>query len=304
MRKHWYLNIFMLLLLSFGVESSLAQGLIVSKKDGTKIKVPYELLERVTVYDADQPNPGDSVLPVHFKKKLMRYCERFENADVLWSDTLSFNYDEQGRVLSERYTSSEQHLSSSSYSWKGNQIDYVSHDMSDLEDGTYTIENGKLVSYKGPYVDIVYTYNELGQLISYQDNDEYEGCEYNLSWEGDKLVGFTVQYIDDIEKTVYSIEYTDKKCEGVCLPLYNPFRFSKSFLLVNPCFMGQKINQLPSKMTYKDGKGNSGETNFTFELDNDGFVTKADLIEEYSLVNSDGSIRHKGSHSVFEYLWE
>ena len=61
MKKNWFLRIYMLFCGSMLATSLFAQGLLIEKKDGSTIKVPYELLERVTVYDNDNtPQPGDA----------------------------------------------------------------------------------------------------------------------------------------------------------------------------------------------------------------------------------------------------
>lgn len=50
--KRIQLNIFLTsLLLAFGVFASYAQGVVVYKKDGTKVHVPYEMLDSISTYD-------------------------------------------------------------------------------------------------------------------------------------------------------------------------------------------------------------------------------------------------------------
>ena len=61
MKKNWFLKLYILFCGSMLASSLFAQGLLIEKKDGSAIKVPYELLERVTVYDNDDtPQPGDT----------------------------------------------------------------------------------------------------------------------------------------------------------------------------------------------------------------------------------------------------
>lgn len=50
--KRIQLKIFLTsLLLAFGVLASYAQGVVVYKKDGTKVRVPYEMLDSISTYD-------------------------------------------------------------------------------------------------------------------------------------------------------------------------------------------------------------------------------------------------------------
>ena len=53
MKNNWFLKMSFLACGCMAGSSLFAQGLLVEKKDGSQIKIPYELLERVTVYDAD-----------------------------------------------------------------------------------------------------------------------------------------------------------------------------------------------------------------------------------------------------------
>ena len=53
MKNNWLLKMSFLACGCMAGSTLFAQGLLVEKKDGTQIKIPYELLERVTVYEAD-----------------------------------------------------------------------------------------------------------------------------------------------------------------------------------------------------------------------------------------------------------
>ena len=53
MKNNWFLKMSFLACGCMVGSSLFAQGLLVEKKDGSQIKIPYELLECVTVYDAD-----------------------------------------------------------------------------------------------------------------------------------------------------------------------------------------------------------------------------------------------------------
>ena len=53
MKNNWLLKMSFLACGCMAGSALFAQGLLVEKKDGTQIKIPYELLERVTVYEAD-----------------------------------------------------------------------------------------------------------------------------------------------------------------------------------------------------------------------------------------------------------
>lgn len=56
------------LLLAFGVLASYAQGVVVYKKDGTKVRVPYEMLDSISIYDYGDPSEmvgANKVFTVH-----------------------------------------------------------------------------------------------------------------------------------------------------------------------------------------------------------------------------------------------
>ena len=57
MKNNWLLKAYFLFCASVLSSSLFGQGLWVEKKDGTKIRILYEILERVTVYDEVAPNP-------------------------------------------------------------------------------------------------------------------------------------------------------------------------------------------------------------------------------------------------------
>lgn len=60
MKKHGFLKIGFLFCCYMSGATLFAQGLLIEKKDGSTLKIPYELLERVTVYDGNDVQPGIS----------------------------------------------------------------------------------------------------------------------------------------------------------------------------------------------------------------------------------------------------
>lgn len=59
--KRIQLKIFLTsLFLAFGVLASYAQGVVVYKKDGTQVRVPYEMLDSISTYDYTSETVGDN----------------------------------------------------------------------------------------------------------------------------------------------------------------------------------------------------------------------------------------------------
>lgn len=90
-------------------------------------------------------------------------------------NSLTKEYDEQGRIvhLVESHRDSENKFEKW-FTYNGNSVSAKDSDGGFFE--TVYSDTGKILSYKDPYIEEIYEYNEKDQLIHYKNNSE--GSEY------------------------------------------------------------------------------------------------------------------------------
>ena len=277
MKKNWINHTLALFVFSLVGLPAFSQGLLIEKKDGSQIKVPYEEFDCMTVYEADQPDNEDSVLPERYGKQLLGYS-MLDSVKVspwgpdVYKSAYSFTYDDKGRVLKETYYEEDWENEGIYYKWHGNQIDFNDS----YENGTFTIENGKLVScVSNDGSKEHYLYDKNGQLLQYKSDSDDGNFLYEMTWENGRVVEMKETALDGQENGTYVYEYADDKvCQAYFPYMYYPFGYNE-FRSVHPCFLGKLMNHLPSRIIYDGTKGSHIEMNITYECDAEGYVTKS-----------------------------
>ena len=199
--------------------------------------------------------------------------------------TYTFNYDDKGRLV--RATDSwDSGWSYSSYKylleWSDNAIVVTWIDSLNYKyTGSYTLElvDG-LVFRNGE--NSTYTYNDSNRLIQCI----FPKNKCTINWDNDKVV-----FVDDLDSGQSTLSYNGF-CEKGYFPIMTNYintDIDEVILMAHPEIVGIRTTQLPSNAS-------RGGVIFSYEFDEDGYVTK--IIREYTSGHSNGVIE------TYDITWE
>lgn len=254
--------------------------------------------ENTTQNPTQDPAPEKS-------KRLVRIIEEEYSPDGELDDknTYLLEYDSDGRVTSviePGIDGDEDDIYFISY--KGNSIT-----CEELESNTVTfrLSDGKIIwgkedFYSGYFSYLHdYSYNSSNCLVEATS----EISKATFTWSGDKLVEVYDNYFD-YEDEYYSLKYDGKTCKG-----YNPVIVSlfgyqimceanETVWAVTPAQLGLRTNQLPTSMI-----DNWAVSKFTYELDDDGYLTKCIRVIEGEYEGEYDEYEEKWTE-IYKFTWE
>ena len=218
----------------------------------------------------EEPDGGDS----SNEKKLTKLA----SADSHYSFT--FTYDDKGRL--SKVTEISDYSDEESYLWGDNAIK--------CESFTITLENGLAQHENGGREEYVYTYNQSDRLLECNDME--------FMWDGDKLVSVTeVEMPNSDYETTTEIRFT---YEETCRKGYNPYitgmlsiGSSKYLYIGHPELLGLRTKQLPKSVTStRTNRYNTSSetTNFSYEFDKEGYISKMKIEEIYEGESSTNTV--------------
>lgn len=181
--------------------------------------------------------------------------------------TLEFVYNAAGELIKDNAWSDDVNQ----YTWSANKITMDGY----YDDYIFTLNNALLnncteANVNDPHT-CTYEYNSANKLIKYCNNVQIE-------WQDGKIVSYTRSGDNWSEK--YTLTYENVVTTGWC-PIYDDELWDELdyFHWANPHLCGMLSHHLPIKI---EGAGDICK--FSYELDNDGYVSKVE-VERYSTSN-------------------
>lgn len=168
--------------------------------------------------------------------------------------TLKFTYNTNGELSKDN---SWNNYEENNYTWSANTITMDGN----FSDYIFTMNNA-LIEKCDIYGNIYsYKYNAQNKLIKY-------GNDVSVEWENGKIISYT--HSGDSWSETYDLTYGDEVTAGWC-PLYDCELWDELdyFHWANPHLCGMLSHYLPIKI---EGAGDI--CYYTYELDNDGYVSK------------------------------
>ena len=205
--------------------------------------------------------------------------------------SVTFTYDEKGRMVKADEVSN--YSDSESFMWGDDAIK--------CENATIVLENGLVQRENLKWTKYVYFYNQSNRLIEYEREGSTD--EISFIWDGDKLVSITEienPNSDYTSTTDITITY-----EKSCKRGYNPYFIgslgigaSTYLSFGHPELWGLRTKQLPKTVTRTRTSRYdtiSETTNFSYEFDKDGYISKMIIEETYE---------GESSRATFTLTWE
>lgn len=260
--------------------------------------------------DGTNDGPGDEQPESGVVKRLKQYAfAETDGEDAGYSYFLNFEYDGAGRIEKIVKTTYEEGYGSYHYTydyyWNGNTIEEYRdgyHEMTYHIGTTDHLVSSATYNGYGDNARITFSYNSSNQLTSYTDRVYEESSKYNFKWNGDKVIELREEDSEYPEyNSTIKFTYGSKKCSG-----YNPnageFTDFSPITLVHPELFGCKTKHLPSKANYLyDLYGEVGVTEFTYELDNDGYVVK---LKGKGWQYDEDDMKKHDLNFEYNYVWE
>lgn len=180
---------------------------------------------------------------------------------------LLFTYNTSGELIKDNsWSSSEEN----NYTWSANTITMNGY----YDSYILTLNNALLSEYTeaGKSHSCTYEYNSSNKLIKYCN-------DVKIEWDGNKITSYTRS--GDSWSETYDLTYGDEVTAGWC-PLYDCELWDELdyFHWANPHLCGMLSHYLPIKI---EGAGDI--CYYSYELDNDGYVSKV-IVKRASSSNS------------------
>lgn len=235
----------------------------------------------------DDPSNGENGVVVS-EKKLVKMVAKSD--DDSWSETITFSYDNKGRLTAAKYVDDQGYFENSNFVWGNNEIEFtITYESGYHKTGTIIIENGLVQSeYENSGDTYNYTYNSSNRLnkVIYGDGT----IEVSAIWDGDKLLsdgdGTTFTYGKSCENG-YSPTIPVKMSPGLCPLLF----------VAHPELAGLRTSQCPTSETYSEGDGYDDYWSFEYEFDANGYISK--VLQTYTYSYSDQTDK-----STITFTWE
>ena len=282
MKSNWFLNIFILLLLSMGAESSLAQGLIISQKDGTQIKVPYEQLDYVTVYEGEEkPKEKKVVSSISIEgEDSRRSYDFFYNKN---NQLIKINYIEEsfGKMSEEsniNYSTNEEiDIKVHSVVW-GSEIITESNVLLNQFGNAVSITS-KRTGIENYDSDCKYTYDNPEILKQFAISNSSGTSVYDFIWNQERIAKIIADKDSEFMKE-YSFTYTEipnkYNIDLNWLLLFSQFEVpaneENAFLIMG--LIKQQGKSCKCMLKSIQNTNNSFNTDFSYECDQNGYINK------------------------------
>ena len=228
----------------------------------------------ITIIIEQKETNQDGTQPV----EPMRYISKIEDIEG-W--IVNLTYDSQNRLIKVSYPTNEGE-DGSIYQYETNSIQVRSIQPYDPTDKTvYSLVNGVVINgvgYESGTIDLRnYTYTTDGYLKDCTYGDE-PSPEYSLTWEDGNLTKITSYSEEDSDFThTHTYTYTNIPNKNLSIDLVHIgmiFGIDGTFGIP----FGKTIKNLPSSRQYVEidisGNRETYKYDFTYEFDNDGYVTK------------------------------
>lgn len=203
-----------------------------------------------------------------------------------WSETTTFDYDSQGRVVKKNITEIGGWSSTTTYTYGENTI--ISKCISDNEEEihTYTLSNGRIIkdvqnnSYGSSSYTFSNTYDSNGYIISQEYDISGDDCTTTFTWTNGNLTKHLTPWGDNGDgKTEVTISYSD-----IAWPQnwMQDFEWDGCDVALEPSgVFGKMPKNLPKRIVLYDGyyvydKGYAYTIDYTIE---NGEITK--IIYQY-----------------------
>ena len=194
------------------------------------------------------------------------------------TETVTFKYDNQGRVT-EVIETYEEEYGKSTYTFKFTWGDDIVKVNENYDNGSYTdsyiltLKNGLVRSSDN---NETFTYNSSNRFAKGQD----EWSTTTAIWDGDKLVSVTEGDMDEATLT-----YGGNSCKKGYFPFIGSIiDFNCDYLFIaHPEIAGMRTTQLPTSITWNYGYEDEKST-LSYEFDKDGYISKITSKEDNSTI--------------------
>lgn len=219
-------------------------------------------------------------------------------------ETYILDYDNQGRLVSIIEYEEEKIDEQYTIKYFKDSITCTCIEEDSREILTFKLFDGKIILKTDTYKEYGYEQSTHTSIYAYNSSNYLneiteESGETTFTWLDNKLINLNIHYMGIYSfEGSHSFEYDEKTCEG-----YNPAlvlllrsKMEISGLLpfiANPELVGLKTNQLPKAIVHHSDDGEI--RNLTYELDNDGYLTKCVATKKYD----DGY-----SYTTYTFTWE
>lgn len=190
------------------------------------------------------------------------------------TETFSFEYDEQGRVITaieeEQDDSYGFSIDINRLTWKGNTLIY--NEDGDDDNIVFTLKNGRIVSDRYDYEDednsTKYEYDNDKRLVKIVDKE----ATTTFSWTYGKIVKWSKNYNSPYDEDYYKeIIYSNQTCKGFFPEFGSLAEDDYIFNRAQPELFGLKSNYLPSSIIRKDNDETT-KYDYTYTFDEEGYI--------------------------------
>lgn len=189
------------------------------------------------------------------------------------TEIFSFEYDEQGRVI----TAIEEEDASYGFSidinrltWKGNTLIY--NEDGDDDNIVFTLKNGRIVSDRYDYEDednTQYEYDNDGRLVKIVSDNSTEV----YTWINDKISKISREYNYSYGGNAnIEIIYSNQTCKGFFPEFGSLAEDDYIFNMAQPELFGIRSSYLPTTIIEKDSDGRVWKHKYTYTLDEEGYI--------------------------------
>lgn len=233
--------------------------------------------------DTPEPeNPGNNpsnptVGPGNGSSSNEKRLVKMEFIDDYKTEIFSFEYDEQGRVITaiqeEEDDSYGFSIDVNRLTWKGNTLTYSEDDDYDNDDIIiYTLKNGRIVSER-------YANEDEDNSTKYEyDNDKrlvkivHKEATTTFSWTYGKIAKWSKNYNSPYDEDYYKeIIYSNQTCKGFFPEFGSLAEDDYIFNMAQPELFGLKSNYLPSSIIRKDNDETT-KYDYTYTFDEEGYI--------------------------------
>lgn len=198
---------------------------------------------------------------------------KMEFIDDNETETFSFEYDEQGRVITaieEQDDSYGFSIDINRLTWKGNTLIY--NEDGDDDNIVFTLKNGRIVSDRYDYEDednsTKYEYDNDKRLVKIVHKEETT----TFSWTYGKIAKWSKNYNSPHDEGYYKeIIYSNQTCKGFFPEFGSLAADDYIFNMAQPELFGLKNNYLPSSIIRKDNDKTT-KYDYTYTFDEEGYI--------------------------------
>lgn len=190
------------------------------------------------------------------------------------TEIFSFEYDEQGRVITAIEEEDDSYgfsINISRLTWKGNTLIY--NEDGDDDNIVFTLKNGRIVSDR-------YDYEDEDNSTKYEyDNDKrlvkivHEEATTTFSWTYGKIAKWSKNYNSPYDEDYYKeIIYSNQTCKGFFPEFGSLAEDDYIFNMAQPELFGIRSSYLPTTIIEKDSDGRVWKHKYTYTLDEEGYI--------------------------------